>query len=176
MLAFRSADCRYPFFWEDATQPAARWHGAGEGPVQYLADTSHGAWAEFLRHEEITDPADVAGISRSIWVIEIGEPDLDVPDVPTRTLRGGRASYAACQAEARRLRGQGSTAISAPTAAFAPRGARGHRVDNGLHDGPALDGVTIALFGRRPDLTGWLVVADGRPAVELLDRVRHFVR
>lgn len=174
MLAFRTADSRYPFFWEEATQPPARWHGVGEGPVQYLSDTPLGAWAEFLRHEEITEPADLAGISRSIWAVEVGVPTLDAPTLPTRTMRGGRASYARCQAEARRLRGQGSVAISAPTAALAPGGARGQRVDDGLHDAPAHDGVTIALFGRRPDLTGWLVAVNGRPAAVLLDRVRHF--
>lgn len=29
---FRHADPRYPFLWEDASQPVARWHGAGEVP------------------------------------------------------------------------------------------------------------------------------------------------
>jgi hypothetical protein len=34
-------------------QPPMRWHGPGEGPVQYLSDTPTGAWAELLRHEEV---------------------------------------------------------------------------------------------------------------------------
>jgi hypothetical protein len=48
--------------WEAASQPAARWHADGEGPAQYLADTPVGAWAEFLRHEGITDEADLSGV------------------------------------------------------------------------------------------------------------------
>src|SRR5205823_2277822 len=31
----------------------------GDGPAQYFADTPVGAWAEFLRHEGITDEADL---------------------------------------------------------------------------------------------------------------------
>ena len=58
MIVFRQADPRYPFLWSDPAQPAARWHGEAEGPAHYFADTPDGAWAELLRHEEITDPAD----------------------------------------------------------------------------------------------------------------------
>ena len=58
MIVFRQTDHRYPFLWESAEQPPGRWHGAGEGPAHYCADTPDGAWAEFLRHEEIGDAAD----------------------------------------------------------------------------------------------------------------------
>ena len=71
MIAFRHCDRRWPFLWESAVQPQARWHGEGEGPVQYLADTPDGAWAEFLRHEEITDEADLAGVSRALWAVSV---------------------------------------------------------------------------------------------------------
>ena len=50
MIAFRQVDARYPFLWEDGSQPAGRWHGDGEGPAHYFADTPDGALAEFLRH------------------------------------------------------------------------------------------------------------------------------
>jgi hypothetical protein len=53
MIVFRHADPSLPFLWEDVGQPPARWHGDGDGPVQYFTDTPDGAWAEFLRHEEI---------------------------------------------------------------------------------------------------------------------------
>ena len=43
MILFRHADPRRPFFWESSVQPAGRWHAAGDGPVQYLADTPDGA-------------------------------------------------------------------------------------------------------------------------------------
>jgi hypothetical protein len=39
MIVYRNADPRFPFLCENADQPAARWLGAGEGPVQYFADT-----------------------------------------------------------------------------------------------------------------------------------------
>ena len=62
MILFRHCDRRFPFQWDAASQPAARWHADGEGPAQYLADTPVGAWAEFLRHEGITDEADLSGV------------------------------------------------------------------------------------------------------------------
>ena len=58
-------DSRFPFLWEGAGQPPARWHGDGEGPVHYLTDTPDGAWAEFLRHEEIRDPQDLETVTRA---------------------------------------------------------------------------------------------------------------
>src|SRR5262249_12367623 len=73
MIGFRHTDPRFPFLWEEASQPAARWHAAGEGPVHYFCDTPDGAWAEFLRHEEITDPADLITIRRTIWAVDLGE-------------------------------------------------------------------------------------------------------
>ena len=71
MIVFRHADSRFPFLWETADQPAARWHDSGEGPVHYFSETPDGAWSEFLRHEEIVDPADLAGIDRSLWSIDL---------------------------------------------------------------------------------------------------------
>ena len=59
MIVFRRASAPSPFLWETAEQPPGRWHGEGEGPAQYFADTPDGAWAEFLRHENITDPEDL---------------------------------------------------------------------------------------------------------------------
>src|SRR5215510_15922260 len=82
MIVFRQTDARYPFLWDDALQPAGRWHAQGDGPAHYFADTPDGAWAEFLRHEEITAPADLATVRRRMWAIEI-------PDEP-----GGRVRLA----------------------------------------------------------------------------------
>ena len=72
MIGYRHADARYPFLWEGFNQPAARWHAFSEGPAHYFADSPDGAWAEFLRHEEITDPADLATIRRALWVADLG--------------------------------------------------------------------------------------------------------
>ena len=92
---FRNADRRWPFLWEDASQPPGRWHGPGSGPAQCLADTPDGAWAEFLRHEEITDPVDLEGIARHLWAIEDSsdEEEPAAPDLPGSVLQGGLDSY-----------------------------------------------------------------------------------
>src|ERR1043166_9474725 len=70
MIVYRHADPRFPFLWETSDQPQARWHGRGEGPVQYFADTPDGAWAEFLRHEGINQEAELVHIRRVLWAIE----------------------------------------------------------------------------------------------------------
>lgn len=170
---FRNADHRFPFLWEDPSQPPARWHGTGEGPAQYLADTPDGAWAEFLRHEEISDPRDLTGVERDIWAIEVDskEPVAD-PSLPDAVLVGGRASYPRCQLEARRLRLAGATALRAPSAALLAGGARGEVVDGGLVDGTPRDGQVLVLFGPRPTLRGWLCARRGRPSERLLRVVR----
>jgi hypothetical protein len=70
-------------------------------------------------------------------------------------------AWAACQAEARRLRARGAVKLVAPAAALVPGGAFGWRVESGLRPGPARDGTTIVLFGRRPELVGWAVTIEG---------------
>lgn len=174
MILFRHADPRVPFLWESAAQPPARWHREGEGPVHYLADTSDGAWAEFLRHEEIREPEDLEGISRALWAVEVPDPCEASANLTESVLLGGPDSYPDCQAEAARLLAQGLKGFRAPSAALLPNGARGSIVDGGLHPGPARNGEVHILFGRRPDLIGWRVVDAGRPPEELLPRVRHF--
>jgi len=52
--------------------------------------------------------------------------------------------------------------------------AHGWRVDGGPQPAAPRDGRVIVLFGRRPDLVGWLATVDGRPAEDLLARVRYF--
>lgn len=172
MIAFRNCDHRWPFLWESPTQPAARWHGPGEGPVQYLADTPDGAWAEFLRHEEIVDPLDLAGIERSIWVIDVDIDNPGHPTLPWDKMTGGPATYPQCRAEARRLRDTGKDAIRAPSAALNPGTAGGYCVEDGSRDASPRDGAVFVLFGTRPDAVGWLVVDKGQPPAELLARVR----
>jgi RES domain len=172
---FRSCDSRWPFLWDSDAQRPGRWHGEGEGPVQYLADTPDGAWAEFLRHEEIADPGELRGIERGIWAVEV--PDDEPPARPAldaATLRGGLGSYAACQAEARRLRSSGARSLGAPSAALLPGGARGQSVREGaLVEARRRDGRVLALFGARPALRGWRCAHGARPHERLLALVRH---
>ncbi|HEX2041004.1 MAG TPA: RES domain-containing protein [Acidimicrobiales bacterium] len=173
MIVYRHNDSRYPFLWEDGAQPAARWHRPGEGPVHYFADTPGGAWAEFLRHEEITEEGDLEGVSRALWAVEIGDPDVSAPALPDDVVTGGLDSYSSCQGEAARLRAEGATALVARSAALGDGAAHGWRVELGFRMGPRADGRVFVLFGRRPELVGWLVVDRGRPPAELLTDVRH---
>ena len=178
MILFRSVPGEAPFLWESGgAQPAGRWHRAGEGPAHYLADTPDGAWAEFLRHEEITDPAELGNVRRTLWAVALSD-DLAPrsPRLGRRTVTGEVGSYAACQAEAARLRAAGAQAIVAPSAALREGEARGWRVEDGIQPGPPRDGRVIVLFGPRPDLVAWRAAVGARPDDALLTKVRHFRR
>lgn len=174
VILYRHNDSRFPFLWEDSRQPAGRWHNDGEGPAQYFSDTPGGAWAEFLRHEEIVEVADLEGVSRALWAVEVGEPTSAAPALPDLVCRGGLGSYPTCQSEARRLRDAGVTVLQAKSAALKNGLAAGWRVELGFREGPPADGRVFVLFGPRPELIGWLIVDRGRPPTELLDAVHHF--
>src|SRR5579883_2314713 len=137
MILFRHADPRYPFLVEAGVpQATGRWNKPGDGPTQYFADTPDGAWAEFLRHEEIRDPADLEGIQRTIWAVEVEDLPAGTVSLPEATLTGGFESYPVCQTEAHRLRAAGASGLVAKSAALLPGGARGWRVRAGLQQGP----------------------------------------
>ena len=176
MIVYRHTDPRFPFLWESAGQPGGRWNEPGEGPVNTFADTPEGAWAELLRHEEITDPADVLEVRRSLWAVEVGELPGVRPRLPKATLTGGPRSYPACRKEASRLRERGADGLLAPSAALMPGEAHGWRVARGLRHGSRRDGRVIVLFGARPELVGWEAVYEGRPSEKLLPRVRRLGR
>jgi hypothetical protein len=176
VIVFRHADPRFPFLWETPNQPAGRWHDVGEGPAHYFADTPDGAWAEFLRHEEIVEPDDVATIERSIWAIDVGRPPRSRPRLPAAVFQGGLASYDACRVEARRIRGRGAHGLVAPSAALLPGTPSGYRTAGRLRPGPRRRERVVVLFGRRPDLVGWPACHVGRPREELLRRVRRLTR
>lgn len=174
MILFRHCDRRFPFLWEASSQPAARWHADGEGPALYFADTPLGAWAEFLRHEGITEEADLAGVERALWAVDVPVEAIrfGTPVLSTKVLFGGVASHARCQAEARRLRDKGSQGIRVASAALLPDGATGWRVDGGERDAPPRNGEVLVVYGPRPDFVGWPVVESGRPPTRVLPRVR----
>lgn len=176
---YRHADTRFPFLWDGPGQPAARWHAAGEGPVQYLADTPDGAWAEFLRHEEIVEEDELQGVRRNVWAVEVdvARERPARPALGDDVLTGGRATYEACRREAARLRAGGARALVAPAAALRPHSAGGEHCAHGalVEYAADRDGRTLVVFGSRPLYTGWLCCAGGRPAPRLLRLVRPFV-
>ena len=174
MILFRHVDPRYPFLWETPDQPSARWHEVGDGPVHYLSDTPDGAWAEFLRHEEITDPGDLAGVERTMWAVDIAQPPNRRSGLPHRVVTGGPDTYARCRRYAGRLRAEGEPGFSVEGAALLPGEARGWHVDNGLKPGQDCNGRVLVLFGSRPDLTGCPAAIAGRPPSYLLERVRYY--
>jgi hypothetical protein len=174
MIGFRQTDARYPFLWESARQPPGRWHAAGEGPAHYFADTPDGAWAEFLRHEEITDPADLATIRRQLWAVDLGDAPAEAVRLPAESVTGGLESYPPCQAESRRLRARGASRLLAPSAALVPGGARGTIVHGGPCTGPARNGHVIVVFGAPHALIGWVAADAARPPEDLLERVHHY--
>jgi RES domain len=174
MILYRHADPRFPFLWESADQPAGRWNGPGEGPVQYFADTPDGAWAEFLRHEGVTQESELVNVRRALWAIELpDEPGLEEPRLAREVLTSGLKTHQSCQEEARRLRARGVRGLRAPSAALLPGGAHGWKVEGGLHPAGQRDGSIVALFGMRPDAVGWVAAAAAHPRADLLSRVRH---
>lgn len=146
MIVYRQTDIDVPFFWESDRQPPQRWHDAGEGPVQYASSTPDAAWAEFLRHAGIDDPADLDGVNRVMWAIEIpGSGETAAP---------------------------GEAATPALPMAVMPGTPSGWRVDDGLVPGPARDELTIVVFGRPREAVAW-IAAVGRPAADIIPRVRY---
>lgn len=178
MIWYRHADARYPFLWEDAAQPSARWHGAGEGPANYFADTPDGAWAEFLRHEEITSLEDLAGVSRAIWAVKVLDSTAERPSIAHSDQIGDEDSYVVCQEEARTLRLLGATRLIAPSAALQSGSAAGWGVDEGeFRMPPPRDGHILVIFGGpngTHEIEGWMAAFDARPPVRVILAVRHF--
>lgn len=172
MILYRQTDPNYPFLWEGTEQPTMRWHGQGHGPAHYFSTTADGAWAEFLRHEEITDPRDLEGIrGRAVWIVETEEvPRTDI-DLPDAVLSGGVDTWPQCQREAARLRRErGVAALRVPSAALRSPGAKVFRVGGGVHTEDVATEVVV-MYGPQPHLRAQLA-ALGRPHPTLLARVR----
>lgn len=171
---YRHCDPRFPFLWQSAAQPAARWHGENEGPANCFADTPSGAWAEFLRHEGITSEADLAGVQRDLWAVEIPDAPAAEPVLDDRLLFGDESTYPACQAAARKLRAAGATRLLVRGAALLPSEARGWTASGTLQRAtPLRDGLVWVQYGPCP-FVGWLVVSAGSPPALVLSLVRHF--
>jgi hypothetical protein len=168
-VGFRQTAQGVPVLWESSVQPAARWHAFGDGPVQYFASTGEGAWAEWLRHEEIKNPEELNDVIRVLWVAELGEHSLAQPELSRKVLLGNEDVYPQCQAEAKRLQDAGEVGLEVVSAAL------GHtleyRTENGMkvEQGEAL---VYVLFGVQPKLRASRVSEGGIP--DILERVRPF--
>jgi len=173
--AFRHCDPRFPFLWQSSAQPAARWHGEDEGPANYFADTPTGAWAEFLRHEGITEAADLQGVRRSLWAIElppVNPQDIALADLPAKLLFGDESSYPACQRAALRWRASGKTWLRAPTAALLPGQAKGWTATAlTTREQSAREGWVWVYYGQC-NFVGWPVVEAGQPPAAVLPLTR----
>ena len=141
--------------------------GVGNEAYDSLCDTPDGAWAEFLRHEEIHDPEDLVTIRRAMWAVHTGDPPTNSVSGPDEVLRGAPDSWPACQEIAQRYR-KFTDGITAPSAALRSGGAHGWIVDGGHKSGPERNGQVIVLFGLRSDLVGWAASINGSPAKALL--------
>jgi RES domain-containing protein len=170
---YRACDRRYPFLWASADQPPGRWHDSGEGPCHYLATTAKGAWAEILRHEEITELEDLLDLELSLWDVETPQP-TEIPRLDHDTLTGDKTSYPACRAEARRLRANAAIGLRTPSAAALSGQAERYTVDtSGSYSVGTMPTETLVLFGLPSDLVG-MPLAEGHPEPTILDDVRHF--
>jgi hypothetical protein len=158
MILYRHTPKDYPFIWESSDQPAGRWHAPGEGPVHYFADTPDGAWAEFLRHNEI-DPDELQYIERAFWVIDVDIKPVSVTSygVPYETLTGDKRSYPSCQKLARQLRENGISAIVAPSAALRQGAAHGWRMDDGIKTATPRNGNVFVVFSQIPQAVAWII-------------------
>jgi hypothetical protein len=174
MIVFRHAHPSFPFVWSKENVCEGRWNRANEGPVNYFADTPDGAWAEFLRHEEIREIEDLSYVRRALWAVEIPD-EADVYDVSAEApvsrdvLVGDPKSYAQCQQLKDAAMRKGFNMLKAPSAALA-RGSRGVRVSGGTtRPGPVARETIFALFGDPCNCTGWMVVETGAPPRHLLE-------
>lgn len=177
MIVFRQTDPTYPFLWEDRMQPSGRWHQPGDGPAHYFCDTPDGAWAEFLRHQDIREAMDLPGVRRTLWAVDLPAGEKFArPALSESISTGDTETYPNCREEARRLRAAGKEALIAASAALIPGKANGWKVNAGLKPGPYRSGKVFVLFGRRPDLIGWAAVRRGYPSEDLLLKVNYFSR
>lgn len=167
-LGFRVCDRRYPFLWESPGQRAGRWNRAGDQPVHYLASTPLVAWAEWLRHQEIEGPEDLAGIAAALWAVLIpaawAPRDLPAVALPLQTVLGitpeDQQARLARVAELKRI---GAIGLRAPSAAL-------HSSDAELMAVPA---DVLLLWCPAEHLVGWCCVPEGRPGADLLPLVRR---
>ncbi|MEB3352611.1 MAG: RES domain-containing protein [Cyanobacteriota bacterium] len=181
-LGFRVCDRRYPFLWHRVGQPDGRWNRTGDQPVHYLASTPTVAWAEWIRHQEIQESADLAGVAAALWAVLIpadwGHQDLQaVPMSLDQVLDPSAIGQVARLALVDQLKQQGAQGLLAPTAALQRSDAVSPcvRVIEGqaCPDLLPVPAHVILLWCNADRLPGWCCVQEGRPDADLLPLVRR---
>lgn len=181
-LGFRVCDRRYPFLWQSPGQQAGRWNRIGDEPVHYLASTPTVAWAEWIRHQDIEDPADLEGVAAALWAVLIPDhwtdPDLQPVNLSIDLVLGTTpAAKDARLALVDQLKAQGAQGLLAPSAALHQSDAvlPCTRVRDGSEEADALatPALVILLWCAAVQLPGWCCVPEGRPGPELLPLVRR---
>ena len=181
-LGFRVCDRRHPFLWTKPGQSTGRWNRAGDQPVHYLASTPIVAWAEWIRHQEIHEPDDLAGVAAALWAVLIpeswGGEELQEVTLPLQAVLGTKADAQTARLNlVTQLKRQGAQGLLAPSAAL-------HQSHNNLPcmqviaDGEqaatlAIPAHVILLWCQADQLPGWCCVPEGRPGPELLPLVRR---
>jgi RES domain len=165
-LGFRVCDRRHPFLWTKPGQSTGRWNRAGDQPVHYLASTPTVAWAEWIRHQEIHEPDDLAGVAAALWAVLIpeswGGEELQEVTLPLQAVLGTKADAQTARLNmVTQLKRQGAQGLLAPSAAL-------HQSHNKL---PCMQ--IILLWCQADQLPGWCCVPEGRPGPELLPLVRR---
>jgi hypothetical protein len=140
------------------------------------------AWAEWIRHQEITDPGDLAGVAAALWAVlipqEWGTRDLDPVALPLdQVLDISPAAQEARLALVGHLKKQGAQGLLAPTASLhhSDKVLPSVRVSNGSEQPEllAMPAQVILLWCEARLLPGWCCVPEGRPGAELLPLVRR---
>lgn len=172
-VAFRWSDYDTPL-WARPNTAAQRWNRAREGATQYLSLTPDGAWAELIRSEDLTTPAEVRLVSMPMWMLRVHETRIADYSTFERAEAAGLPPEALvdddherCRAEGTRLRERGFRGVLAVSAALP--GA----VNLTLF-GPRLAVEwDCAEDGRLGSFVPARLLAVGRPPEELLVRVRQ---
>jgi RES domain len=170
-IVYRYSSYDTPFWVRENSQPG-RWHTRGDGPTQYLAASTDGAWAELIRREELTTEDEVAMVSVSMWAIAVVQQLIVDYSTFGRAEAAGfdpaalvDEDYECCQREGIRLRTMGYGGVVAPSAAL-PGSL------NLTLFGPRM----ASSWGRPPLLASSLpatVLTKGAPPPGLLGRVRR---
>jgi RES domain-containing protein len=158
--------------WARPNSQPGRWHRVGDGPTQYTALTTDGAWAELIRNEELTSESEVSLVRIPMWAIKVTDSLIvDYSTFETAEAAGFNPDalvdddYDQAQQEGARLRDAGYHGVLAPSAALPGE------VNLTLF-GPRV----IASWGRPPLLASSLsatIIATGSPPAGLLPRARR---